>query len=387
MAGGNLYLYQPLTVGILEVIDAVNLQDQTGGAAPLDVAGDLTLGADVNGSGFISLVGSGNQTITSSAAAYLTNLNVANAGNVDLPTPLVLYNGNLTGTGAFVGTVQFGIGNSQSYGVTFAGSMPDAVLNMNGGNLYFYQPLNVGTLEVIDSVNLQDQTGGSAPLDVTGDLTIDAPIQGSGFISLVGSGDQSITSSAAGYLTNLNVANGGNVDLPTTLVLYNGTLTGTGTFVGSVQFGTGNGQSYSNYFTGSIPDVVLNMAGGNLYPLPAAHCRYTGSDQLGQPARPNGRLRSTRRDGRPDDQRHRPGQRLHQPGGQRRSVDYLLGRGVFDQSERRQRGQLWTSPRPWSFTTATSPATARSSARPCNSASITAKAISSLSPAPCPMWS
>ena len=265
MAGGNLYLYQPLTVGTLEVIDAVNLQDQTGGNAPLDVTGNLTIDATVQGNGFISLVGSGDQTITSSAAAYLTYLNVANAGNVDLPTILVLYNGTLTGDGTFVGTVQFGINNGQSYFVNFAGSMPDVVLNMAGGNLYLYQPLNVTTLAVIGSVNLQDQSGnGTAPLDVTGNLTIDAPVQGNGFISLVGSGDQTITSSAAAYLTYLNVANSGNVDLPTTLVLYNGTLTGSGAFVGTLQFGIDNGQSFSSYFTGSVPDAIMNMAGGNL---------------------------------------------------------------------------------------------------------------------------
>ena len=218
--GSNLYFNESLNVlNSLTVGSSVNLQDQTGGNAPLDVSGDLTIDAPVNGNGFISLVGSSDQTITSSAAGYLTNLNAANtsedpSGNIVLASPLDLYNGSLTGNGTFAGTVQFGIGNGQNYSVSFTGTIHDVVLNLNGGNLYFYQPLNVGTLEVIDSVNLQDQTGGSSPLDVSGNIALDVPVNGNGFISLVGSGDQTITSSAVGYLTNLNVANTGNVDLP-----------------------------------------------------------------------------------------------------------------------------------------------------------------------------
>ena len=286
LGGATLNLNDPLNVGTLDVISSLNLVDLTGGAAPLDVTGNLTIdapvtsylpyGAPLADYGFISLVDSGDQSITCSPNGYLSYLNVANAGNVDLPTTLVLSYGDLTGTGTFVGTVQFGVDDGYNFITSsFTGTIQDAVMNLGGGTLYLNDPLNVDHLDVISSLNLVDLTGGAAPLDVTGNLTIDAPVTSylpydtpvadNGFISLVGSGDQTITSSVAGYLTNLNVANGGNVDLPTTLVLDNGNLAGTGTFLGSVQFGLNGDNNYSATFVGTIEDVVMNLGSGDLY--------------------------------------------------------------------------------------------------------------------------
>ena len=56
-------------------------------------------------------------------------------------------------------------------------------------------------------------------LNVSGDVTLDAPVNGNVVVNLDGATAQTVTSDAAGYLTNLNVANSTDIVLPTTLIL------------------------------------------------------------------------------------------------------------------------------------------------------------------------
>ena len=240
------------------------------------MTGDLTINASVTDNGFISLVGSGDQTITSSLAGYLTNLNVANAGNVDLPTTLVLDSGTLTGTGTFLGSVQFGLDDGNDYRTSFVGTIEDAVLNMDGGTLSLFQPFTAGSLNVLNSALLHDESGnGTDPLIVTGNLAIDGELGGDGFVSLQGDTDQSFT--GTGTLDYLDISKpsgdvlfgtfnktfhdvtvsagqwdvlGNTITASNGFFIYGGELSGAGTlngnltmYAGSTYFVTVNGDS------------------------------------------------------------------------------------------------------------------------------------------------
>ena len=285
-SSGTLSLDAPLDVRNLIISDTVNLQDLSGnGSDPINVSGNLTLNGGVTGQ--INLVGTA-QTITSSGAGFLTNLNVVGGDDVSLATTLILGNfGYLTGSGTFsgTGTVQFGYGNGEeNYTAAYTSIIPNAILDLDGGTLVLDKPLTVGVLNLTSAVNLEDYTGnGTAPLDVTGNVTLDATVTGDGTIRLIGSSAQTVTSDMGGYLGNLDVANSsGSIVLPTTLVLLNGTLSGNGNLDGNVQIGIGTSSGgggedvrpdssggsqggYSSSFTGTILDTALDLSGATLY--------------------------------------------------------------------------------------------------------------------------
>ena len=135
----------------------------------------------------------------------------------------------------------------------------DATLNL-------YQPLQTSNLTV-NGADLLDSSGvGRDAVDVSGLLTLYAPVIGNGFISLNGSADQTVSAAPGTYLTNLNIANTtSSILLDTNLELRDGALTGSGHIVdagtgnsGTLQLGA-DGDSVVTDFHGTIDDLVLDL--------------------------------------------------------------------------------------------------------------------------------
>ncbi len=256
---GDLAFHQALKVGntllISHVRNMSGTQIQVGGTV---TSNDGTVFSNTT----VSLVGSGDQTLT--GTGMLLNLNIAKpSGDVLLPTDFYLdFNGTLSGTGRIRNTggrLMIGRNLDQPYSFNYSGTVDDIVLNPgDNGDLSIHQALKVGNSLLISRVrNLsgtQIQVGG--PVTST-----DGGVFGNTTVSLVGSGDQTLT--GGGMLLNLNIAKpSGDVLLPTDFFLdFNGTLAGAGRIRntgGRLVIGRNFSQPYNFNFGGSIDDLVLD---------------------------------------------------------------------------------------------------------------------------------
>ena len=256
---GDLAIHQALKVGNSLLISRVRNMNGT----QIQVGGPVTsTDGGVFGNTTVSLVGSGDQTLT--GGGMVLNLNIAKpSGDVLLPTDFFLdFNGTLSGAGRIRNTggrLVIGRNFSQPYNFNFGGSIDDLVLDPgDNGDLAFHQHLNVNRTLVFSRVrNLN-----GSQLRVAGDVrSDDGSVTGGTTVSLVGSTDQTLT--GPGNLVNLHVAkSGGDVLLPTNFILdFNGTLSGSGRFRstgGALVIGRGFNQNYSFFFGGTVDDLILD---------------------------------------------------------------------------------------------------------------------------------
>ncbi len=257
---GDLSFHQPLKVGNTLLISRVRNLFGT----QIQVAGTVTsTDGGVFGNTTVSMVGSGDQTLT--GGGMVLNLNIAKpSGDVLLPSDFYLdFNGTLAGAGRIRNTggrLVIGRNFNQAYNFVFSGSIDDLVLDPgDSGDLAFHQNLTVNNTLLFSHVR---NLNGGVQLRVAGDVrSDDGSVTGGTTVSLVGSTDQTLT--GTGNLVNLHVAkSGGDVLLPTNFVLdFNGTLSGTGRFRstgGALVIGRGFNQAYNFLFGGTIDDLILD---------------------------------------------------------------------------------------------------------------------------------
>ena len=225
----------------------------------------------------ISLVGTGDQTISGAGLLMYLNINKP-SGNVVLPQPFSLSSfsdnggdGALTGSGTILGTLRI---TGCRYRIDFAGSVEQLIIDVPsgylcGGTLSFTQNLTVtGDLTLEKATGLLDNqllVGGNVVSNDSDGYRNYQEV--TTVISLVGTGDQTI--SGAGLLMYLNINKpSGNVVLPQPFSLSSfndnwgdGALTGSGTILGTLRF---TGCQYRVDFAGKVEHVVIDMQEGYL---------------------------------------------------------------------------------------------------------------------------
>ena len=255
------------------------------------VSGNVTANTGGLGDATISLVGSGNQTVTSVAGGGLpASMNIAStggtvsflgtfdffynwtytSGNVNLGTTTILFGNPLGGTNVNVSSgsmsfnnVTFQGGNSCSIGIS--GTMKvggNLILNNNAGSSF-----NSGTIAV------------------GGNVTANSGGIGGGTLSLVGSGNQTVTSVAGGGLpTNMNIAStGGTVSFSGTFdFFYNWTYTSGNVNLGTttILFGNPLGGTNVNVSSGSMSFNNVTFQGGNSCSIGITGTMKVGGDLI-----------------------------------------------------------------------------------------------------------